>query len=192
MPYGCLSPSHPDAGPAQRDLAGTADVARSLQSAFLLLTVPLLAGCFGSASAPPRTPDAIGVVATTDWIPNAGRTATFELDSGSRVEIDLASAHLLLGEGAPGTGDLLVTGIDASGARWLFGLARVERKDLPPRCYRLQSAGIGHDGSIDMAIGVRLPKSPDFDPGPIRNDQYTTETYGFCLNSRGEVISYGP
>ena len=55
----------------------------------------------------------------------------------------------------------------------------------------LIATGIGVDGWIDMSNGLRLKKAADFDPGTTKDERYATERFAFCVNSRGEVTSYG-
>jgi hypothetical protein len=158
-----------------------------------VFAVAVVVGLNGCVRTQPemRIPTTIGVVTRVDQVPRAGQALDVQLDTGAQVTLDLASANVLAGVPAVGVDTLLITGSDASGL-WLLDVPRKDRPDLPPGCFQLLTTGIGHDGWIDMVIGVRLQKSAAFDPGPVSNDQYETETYGFCLDKRGEVISYGP
>jgi len=92
--------------------------------------------------------------------------------------------------GGPGPGNLLLSGVDRSGRTWLIGLP-FDEVGRPAGCFRLFATGIGVDGWIDMSNGLRLRKAADFDPGTTKDERYATEQSAFCVNSRGEVTSYG-
>ena len=134
-------------------------------------------------------PTTVGVVAGIDRL--AGNAVDYHLSSGATVKVDFATARILLPDGGPSEGDLLLSGIEPAGRMWVAGLKPNDSADVPPGCYQLLDTGIGTDGFIDLSIGVRLPKAPEFDPGPVSNERYDLERVTFCVNERGEVLSYG-
>jgi hypothetical protein len=155
--------------------------------ALALVLAGLLAGC-DTSTQEVVAPTTIGVVTGLERL--AGRTVAYHLESGEVVRIDLASTKVL-SPGEPGEGYLLLSGTEASDRTWIVGLFPYVAADAPPGCFRLAATGTGSDGWIDLSIGVRLRKASNFDPGPISNDKYVMERMSFCVNAKGEVLSYG-
>jgi hypothetical protein len=151
-----------------------------------IVLVALLAGCL-STHAEVLTPTTAGVVTKVARL--AGRNVAYYLTSGQVVEVDLATADLTRGDA--GEGMLLLTGTEGGGRTWLEGLYRNTAADVPGGCFQLMTTGVGNGDSIDFSNGLRLRKAPDFDPGPASNDRYEFERVSFCINHRGEVLSYG-
>jgi hypothetical protein len=58
-------------------------------------------------------------------------------------------------------------------------------------CYVLNEPAVDDGSHILFRFALRLPKAEDFDPGPVRNGQFPSFREGFCINSGGEVVSYG-
>jgi hypothetical protein len=153
----------------------------------------LLGGCiFGSQPRPiPEypIPSVIGVVATAERRPD--QRLDYRLASGVVVTVDPVTADIVQPDGGPGLGWLFLSGPEPSGRIRVVGLPPYEAADAPSGCFRLEATGVGRSGAIDLSIGFRLPKAATFDPGPISNDQYAMEHVAFCINSSGEVLSYG-
>jgi hypothetical protein len=153
----------------------------------------LVGGCiFGSqAQSVPEyaAPTVIGVVASAER--RADQRLDYRLTSGVVVTVDPASADIVQPDGGPGVGWLFLSGLQPSGRLRVVGLPPYEAADAPSGCFRLEATGVGRNGAIDLSIGFRLPKAATFDPGPISNDQYVMERVAFCINSSGEVLSYG-
>jgi hypothetical protein len=154
--------------------------------AAILLTAAL-AGCFW-ANREVLVPATVGVVTEVERL--AGRSVAYHVASGEVAEVDLVTADLTP-EGGAGEGMLLLTGTRGSGRTWLIALYPNTAADVPPGCFQLVATGVGSGGSIDFSNGLRLPKAPNFDPGSVANDQYNLERVAFCINERGEVLSYG-
>lgn len=152
-----------------------------------ILLVALLAGCFWT-KAEVLTPTTVGVATDVERL--AGRSVAYHLASGEVAEVDLATADLTP-EGGAGEGMLLLTGTRASGRTWLIALYPNTAADVPPGCFQLLATGVGNGDSIDFSSGLRLPKAPNFDPGPVANDHYNFEQVAFCISELGEVLSYG-
>lgn len=157
------------------------------------LAALLLGGCmFGSQARPiPEypVPNVIGVVANAER--RADQRLDYRLTSGAVVTVDPATADIVQPNGGPGVGWLFLSGQQSSGRVRIVGLPPYEAADAPLGCFRLEGTGVGRNGAIDLSIGFRLPKAARFDPGPISNDQYVMEHVAFCVNSSGEVLSYG-
>ena len=154
-----------------------------------ILLVGLLAGCFWT-SPEVLTPTTIGVVTGVERL--SDRIVAYHLTSGQVVDIDLTTADLTRGPaGGAGEGMLLLVGTERGDRTWLLGLYPNTAADVPKGCFQLLATGIGHDDSIDFSNGLRLPKASGFDPGPASNDRYELERVSFCINDRGEVLSYG-
>lgn len=159
---------------------------------WLILLVALgAAGCLPAATPEPLVPTVAGVVAEVEQLPGRGRTFAYRLETGEVVEIDHESALILGAPGGAGVGNLLLTGTNRLGRTWLIGLPLNPVVESHPGCFRLIATGIGVDGSIDMSNGLRLKKAADFDPGATKDERYATDRFAFCVNSRGEVTSYG-
>ena len=43
-------------------------------------------------------------------------------------------------------------------------------------------------------FGLRLPKAPGFDPGPVDDGRFSAGFFegDFCISAAGEVVRYGP
>jgi hypothetical protein len=153
----------------------------------------LLGGClFGPQPRPiPEypAPTVIGVVATAER--RADQRLDYHLASGVVVTVDPATADIVQPYGGPGVGWLFLSGPEPSGRLRVVGVPPYEAADVPSGCFQLVATGVGRNGAIDLSIGFRLPKAATFDPGPISNDQYVMERVAFCINSSGEVLSYG-
>jgi len=130
----------------------------------------------------------MGVVMRVERL--AGRVVAYHLASGQVVDVDLATARLMP-PGEARDGMLLVSGTESSGRTWLVALYPNTAVDAPAGCFRLEATGVGVDEWIDLSIGVRLRKAQNFDPGSATNEQYNAERQAFCVNSNGEVMSYG-
>lgn len=164
-------------------------------STALLLVAVILSGCVVSKQEP-LVPSIVGVVEEVEQLAGRGRTFSYRLEEGEVVEIDLATAEILGGPGGPGEGNLLLTGTNPSGRTWVLGLPRHPVVESHPGCFRLEGTGIGVDGWVDLSNGLRLKKAADFeaenlDPDLASDERYVMERFAFCLNSRGEVTSYG-
>jgi hypothetical protein len=153
----------------------------------------LLSGClFGSGPRPILeypVPTVIGVVASAER--RADQRLEYRLTSGVVVTVDPATADIVQPDGGPGVGWLYLSGPDPSGRLRVVGVPPYEAADAPSGCFQLVATGVGRSGAIDLSIGFRLPKSARFDPGPISNERYVLERAAFCINSSGEVLSYG-
>ena len=58
-------------------------------------------------------------------------------------------------------------------------------------CYILEEPAVDDGTHILFDFGLRLPKSPRFDPGPIDDGRFPSFREGFCINATGEVLRYG-
>jgi hypothetical protein len=153
----------------------------------------LLGGClFGPQPRPiPEysAPTVVGVVASAERQPD--QRLDYRLTSGVVVTVDPVTADIVQPDGGPGVGWLFLSGPEPSGRLRVVGVPPYEAADVPSGCFQLVATGVGHSGAIDLSIGFRLPKSARFDPGPISNERYVLERAAFCINSSGEVLSYG-
>ena len=155
----------------------------------LLALLVATVGACGPAARVGLTPTTIGVVASVE--PTTGRTYAYHLSSGMIFPIDLSAADILLPDGGPGPGYLLLSGTEPSGRIWVAGFPPYRAADVPPDCFQVVATGVGVDNSIDLSIGVRLRKATSFDPGPISDERYNLDRASFCVNGNGEVLSYG-
>lgn len=156
---------------------------------WLIILVALgSAGCLPAATPEPLVPTVAGVVAEVEQL--AGARVAYRLETGEVVEIDFDKDEVPEGTRSAVQGDLFLSGTNRSGRTWLIGLypSPVETR---PGCFVLEATGIGIDGSIEMSNGLRLKKAADFDPGSAKDERYATERSAFCVDSRGEVTSYG-
>lgn len=163
----------------------------NLALAVLVTVVVLAASIAGCVLSKQETlvPTTAGIITGFDRTPTD--TVLYHLASGEDVEIDFDTANVILPDGGPVEGDLLLSGSEPSGRPWIVGLKPNMAIDVPPDCFDLVATGTGIDGWIDLSIGIRLPKAANFDPGPISNEQFVAERSAFCVNSMGEVLSYG-
>jgi hypothetical protein len=170
-------------------------VIESLQGAPVCLAVALvaivgaLAGCGPARPAIPeslRTPGIAGVVLDIEETPDGGET--YSLENGQLAQI--ASQKTVLLGGEPLVGELLLSGTDPDGRQWVAGVSPWDAAGRPEGCFWLPSQGRLVSGWIDTTAGFRLPKAAGFDPGYARNNEFTSDRGGFCLNEAGEVTSY--
>jgi hypothetical protein len=91
------------------------------------------------------------------------------------------------GAGTPRVGDLLVVGSDSEGT-WYVLIAGSSTGQ--GRCFAFRVNGVDRGDSIDTSIGVRFPKTADFDPGPDTDGNYNEQPHGFCVNDRGEIFAW--
>jgi len=154
----------------------------------ILLAALAAAGCLPAARPEPLVPTVAGVVAEVEQL--GGARVAYRLETGEVVEIDFNKDEVPEGTRGATQGDLLLSGTRQSGRTWLIGLP-FDEIGRPPGCFRLFATGVGGNGWIDMSNGLRLRKAADFDPGTTKDERYATEQSAFCVNSRGEVTSYG-
>ena len=146
----------------------------------------VLAGCGGlDIPADLRTPSVIGVVEEVTELPDGGET--YRLANGQTA--DVASHKEILLGGEPIVGELLLLGSDPDGGQWVAGVSPSPHAN-EPGCFWLPGTGRDANDSIETTGGLRLPKATDFDPGLIRDGQYTSPQGHFCLNGNGEVTGY--
>ena len=58
-------------------------------------------------------------------------------------------------------------------------------------CYILEEPAVDDGTHLVFDFGLRLPKAPGFDPGPIDDGRFPSFMEGFCINAAGEVVRYG-
>ena len=109
------------------------------------------------------------------------------LSDGATAEI--ASQKTILLGGEPIVGELLLAGTDPDGRQWVAGVPASSFVNLPD-CFWLASRGRDAGDWIETTAGFRLAKAPGFDPGITDGQEYALPLGGFCLNEKGEVMSY--
>jgi hypothetical protein len=160
-------------------------VARSLSPHLLLVLAVFLVGCDLLSARHVRTPSVSGVVEDVTRLPDGG--VTYGLDSGESVVIP-SQKHVLLG-GEPLVGELLLSGEDPDGSRWVAGVGQ-NPNESNSGCFWLTTNGHDAGDGIETSDGFRLPRAERLDPGIARRGEYSSPHGYFCLNNKGEVTSY--
>jgi hypothetical protein len=137
---------------------------------------------------PIRVPTVAGVV--REVAPATGQTDRFVLDTGDML-LDIARDEGVYppGGGSPRIGDLLIVGMKG-GSTWYMVVPRVADNAAGRPCFQLSVTGIDRGTVIDTSLGVSLPKTPDFDPGPDTNGIYEEQPHSFCLDERGHIYRW--
>ncbi len=170
-------------------------IARILRraSSMGLLTL-LLTGCISSfpwsGHIPDnlRTPTIASVIEAEEQLPNGHWV--YQLRDGQNLEIDYDDTTNLR-NGEPKVGDLLLTGTDPDGGRWVLPVSPATAIGRPAGCFMMGGYGRSADGWIETAAGWRLHKAADFrDTRDQPDDLFSSERGVFCLNERGEVFYY--
>jgi hypothetical protein len=162
-----------------RSLAATS-LARS--TSVVLMSAILLTGC------PVDTPRPAQVYELT----NSGIVESVEEMEGGGLRLALATGESI--DLLPGAvdlyGEIIIPGefIMIGTAGSAVGYATTRTADA---CHVLNEPAIDDGGHILFDFGLRLPKAPDFDPGPIDDGRFPSFREGFCINSAGEVVRYG-
>jgi len=157
---------------------------RWLWFAFVALAMLSAGSCQGQA----RVPTIAGVVQAIE--PTDTQATRFLLQSGS-VTVDIAADDGLYpaGGGSPHVGDLLVVGSDDQ-ATWYVVIAGGSSTGEAGHCYVFSVNGVDRAEAIDTSIGVRFPKTADFDRGPDTDGNYNEQPHAFCVNERGEIFAW--
>jgi hypothetical protein len=150
-------------------------------TAMLTLTI-VLQGCglLSSATQVPNRPiEVVGVVASektsvvgsrvfVDYAFDDGRT--FSTDAGGR---------------SPQVGDLLIAG--SKPTPWVIGASAETGSGWPVGCYSLDVQGIQHETTVELDIGVTVPKAPDFkvQPVPVLGEFWRG---ALCLDREGRAL----
>lgn len=157
--------------------------------AALVVALMLLQGCDYE---PPWPPGGRIYEMTEAGVVESVEAATGEwrvtLASGAELTVGTASLY----EGGIQPGDLLVlaTSPEAEGAPATLNRYATLRPGMDG--YYLSEPARDDGAHILFRSGLRLPKSPEFDPGPIDDGRFPSYREGFCINSAGEVLGYGP
>jgi hypothetical protein len=150
----------------------------------LVLFLLFVAGCDYN---PQRPPDAriydmtdSGVVESVEETDDELRVVL------TRDEIVVLTDSFLLYGGGVEPGELLVLAISPGGAD-AYATLRVG-----PDGYHILGEPAVDDGSHILFLnGLRLPKTQEFDPGPIDDGAFPSAWERFCINTAGAVIGYG-
>lgn len=148
----------------------------------LVGSATILAGCPVEVPRPARVYELTdsGVVESVEELDGGGLRVT--LERGERIDLD---AHAVeLGSEIVPPGHLLLVGSSGSSTGYI---ALRERED----CYVLNEPAVDDGSHILFNFGLRLPKAPQFDSGPIDGDRFPSFREGFCISSAGEVVRYG-
>lgn len=140
-----------------------------------------LAGCPVKDPAPNQVYELTdrGVVQSVEDI-EGGRRVWFARGESIELEygaVDLDSEVIPLG-------DLLLVGSNGSATAYVTLRER-------GACYVLNEPAVDDGTHLVFDFGLRLPKSPRFDPGPIDDGRFPSFQEGFCINAAGEVLRYG-
>jgi hypothetical protein len=150
--------------------------------AFLAVMALVLAGCRTDLPRPAVVYELTdsGVVTSVEEIQGGGLRVA--LARGESIDLLLGAVDLY-GE-IPVAGELILVGSNGSS----LGYATTRERD---ECYVLNEPAVEDGTHILFDFGLRLPKSPRFDPGPIDDGRFPSFREGFCINTAGEVIRYG-
>ena len=136
---------------------------------------------------PPRPPDAriydmtdSGVVESVEEMADGEMRVT--LAGRDEVVVVSPNAHRLDGGGME-PDELLVLAASPRGAPAYASFPYVSG-------YSVVEPALDDGSHILFLNGLRLPKSPEFDPGPIDDGAFPAGREGFCLNAAGEVLGY--
>ena len=144
----------------------------------------LIAGCRTQVQRPAVIYDltASGVVEAVEEIEGGG--LRLSLASGESIDL-FPGAVPLYGEIIL-PGELILVGTTGS------AVAYATARERDP-CYVLNQPALDDGAHVVFGFGLRLPKAPAFDPGPVDDGQFLAGfgEGGFCINSAGEVVSYG-
>lgn len=126
---------------------------------------------------------ASGVVESVEDIEGGGLRVS--LARGESVDLLPAAVDLYGGEIIL-PGDLILVGTTGSAV----GYATTRQRDA---CYVLNEPAVDDGTHIVFDFGLRLPKAPGFDPGPVDDGRFRPGSFldGFCLNAAGEVLRFG-
>jgi hypothetical protein len=141
---------------------------------------------FAACSSEPKVPEAAGVVQAIE--PTATQTSRFVLDTGA-VLIDIGRDQQLYGGGSPRVGDLIIVGTDGQ-KTWYLVIVPGGRSPRGGHCFPLLVTGVDGGNTIDTDIGVRLPKTPDFNRGGDTDGIYNEQPHEFCLDERGAIYAW--
>jgi hypothetical protein len=122
------------------------------------------------------------VVESVEEIPRGGLRVG--LVGGDDIELLPGVVELYGGIVVPD--DLLLVGTTDSGVRGFVTLGTVL-----DACYILEEPAVDDGTHILFDWGLRLPKARGFDPGPADDGRFESFREGFCINTDGEVVSYG-
>lgn len=126
-----------------------------------------------------------GVVESVEEMESDGWRVT--LTRGEEVAVGTAS----LDEGSIQPDDLLILATSPSGAGGPATLNTYVTLRLSTVGYYLEEPARDDGSHIVFRSGLRLPKAPEFEPGPIDDGRFPSFREGFCINPAGEVVAYG-
>jgi hypothetical protein len=155
----------------------------AVRSLSCTLIAASLAACGGGPVPSPATtydPEVIGVIESATGLQGGG--AVVNLASGQSVTLGVAPTALN-GTGLD-PGDLFLYGRRADG-EWYARIRPAEGG-----CYALDEPAVEAGAFIHFSIGLRLPKTPNFDPGVVDDGRFNAIGHGFCISDRGQVVAY--
>jgi hypothetical protein len=142
------------------------------RSALRLIAMLMLAivvqGCgflFPSAKAPDHPIEVVGVVASEK---TGGQGSVTEVsvtfDDGRTFTYN--THYRILAGGRPHVGDLLLAG--SKPTPWTIGASpEIPSSALPVGCYLLNENGTEHETTVELDIGLTVPKAPNFETQPV-------------------------
>jgi hypothetical protein len=167
---------------------GTAFRTRTLRPVILIGALTclalLLTGCPGTG---PRRPSVVyeltdtGVVVSVEELDGGGLRVA--MARGESIDL-LGNATDLYGE-IVSPDELILIGTHESA----IGYATTRGRD--DGCFVLNEPAFDDGTHILFDFGLRLPKTPLFDPGTVDDGWFPSATEGFCINGAGEVVRYG-
>lgn len=165
---------------AVRRLVALVGVALALQGCWLVA---------GQGAAPNHPIEVVGVVASDRIGASAGITqvvATF--DDGRTFTYDDRSRNLA-GVG-PNIGDLLIAG--SKPEPWIIGVEFRYPVTGQPGCYALTANGYERETTVDLDVGVSLPKAPTFKEQPLPGVGGRIWGGAICLDQDGRATEIFP
>jgi hypothetical protein len=156
----------------------------------ILTSAIVLQGCSGLFPASSRTEytiEVVGVIASERLGPERPVGTLFETFSDGRT-YSLPNDFLLLGGVSPHVGDLFIAG--SKPEPWVVG-ASLQRPDQgwPAGCYSLIGGGINHETTLELDVGITVPKAPNYHPIPGLGRHWVG---ALCLDRQGRAMEIFP
>lgn len=153
-----------------------------------LLLVALAGLLVGACEGQPKVPTIAGVVQAIE--PLQDQDERYVLETGDVVINQSRDDQLYPpGHGSARIGDLLIVGMEGE-TTWYLVVPAGDRAARGGVCYPLAATGVDRGVSIDTDIGVRLPKTADFDRGPDTDGKYNEQPHEFCLDESGAIYAW--